>query len=109
MAAFDVDVAAAEEDVDGLADAIEQVVGRGVYGADAMELGADEEGRFAVQGFGVVTLALLLRAGDGRAGLAEAEGRGGSVLGHQKGPRVPKYSRGTADALPKVKPNPKSS
>ena len=83
-AALDVDVAAAEEDVDSVADAIEEVVRCGIGGADAVELRADEEGRFAVEGLGVVTLALLERAGDGRAGLAEAEGRGGGVLGHQK-------------------------
>jgi len=42
VAAVDEDLAAAEEDVDGLADAIEEVVRSGVDGADAIELGADE-------------------------------------------------------------------
>jgi hypothetical protein len=45
MAAVDEDVASVEEDVDGLADAIEQGV-RYRDGADAVELGADEEGAF---------------------------------------------------------------
>jgi hypothetical protein len=46
VTALDVDVSAVEEDIDGLADAIEQVVWSGVDGADALKLGADEEGAF---------------------------------------------------------------
>ena len=83
-AALDVDVTAAEEDVDGLADAVEQVAGRGVDGADAFEFGADEEGTFAVQGLGVVALTLLLRAGDGPARLKEVKAGGAGLLGHQR-------------------------
>lgn len=56
VAAFDVDVAAAEQDVDGLADAVEEVVRRGVDGADAVEFATDDVGAFFTH---EVTLTLL--------------------------------------------------
>lgn len=106
-AAFDVDVAAAEEDVDSLADAIEQIVGGGFDGAYAVEFGADEEGAFLTH---EVTLALLLgAAGNGGALLQEVKAGGAGVLGHPKDPRVPKYPRGSTCSSAKVKPNQESS
>jgi hypothetical protein len=56
VAALEVDVAAAQEDVDSLADAVEQVVWSGVYGMDALKFAADELGAFLAH---ELTLALL--------------------------------------------------
>ena len=82
-AALDEDVASVEEDVDGLADAIEQVVRYGL-GADAVELRADEAGAFLAH---ELALALLPSATvDGRPRLQDVEACGAGVLGHQ-GPR----------------------
>lgn len=103
-AAIDVDVAAAEEDVHGLANAVQEIIGRGVDGADALEFGLDEEGSFAVQGLGVVSLALLLGAGNGPAFLADVKTRGCGVLG--QGTLAPKYSRTRDVALTKLSRNP---
>jgi hypothetical protein len=85
LTALEVDVAAAEEDVDGLADAIEQIVGSGFDGADAVEFGADEIGTFAAHGAGEVALTLLLRAaGNGCTGLQEVKACGADLFGHQR-------------------------
>jgi hypothetical protein len=54
-AAVDEDVASVEEDVDGLADAIEKVV-RGGLGADSLELGADKVGAFLAHEFALALL-----------------------------------------------------
>jgi hypothetical protein len=56
VAALEVNVAAAQEDVDGLADAVEQVVRSGVDGMDALKFAADELGAFLAH---ELTLALL--------------------------------------------------
>ena len=101
VATVDVDVAAAEEDLHGLADAAQQVVGGGVDGADAVELGADEEGTFAVQGLGVVTLALLSGAGDGCTRLHEVEAGGAGLLGHPKDLASQSTPEVRREALPK--------
>jgi len=81
VAALEVDVAAAEEDVDGLADAVEQVVGRGIDGTDALELGADEMWAFVAH---EVTLTLFLgAAGYGSARLQDVEAGGAGLFGHR--------------------------
>ena len=83
VAAFDEDVASVEEDVDGLADSIEQIVRYGL-GADAVELRANEAGAFLAHEF---ALALLpCAAGKRCPRLQDVEARGAGVLGHQ-GPR----------------------
>ena len=83
VAALDEDVASVEENVDGLADAIEQVVRCGL-GADAFELRANDVGAFLAHEF---ALALLPRAaGDGSPRLQDVKACGAGVLGHQ-GPR----------------------
>ena len=75
LAALDVDMAAAEEHVDGQADAVEEAVGRVVgFRPDAVELALDEEGTLLVEGARIVELALLLRTTrDFRAELAEVK------------------------------------
>jgi len=82
VAALEVDVAAAEEDVDGLADAIEQVVGRGVDGADAVEFALDEVRAFVAH---EVTLTLFPRAaGNGSARLQDMKAGGAGLFGHRE-------------------------
>ena len=79
VAALEVDVAAAEENIDGLADAVEQVVRCG-DGADALELGADEVGAFLAH---EIALALLAGAAwDGCPRLQDVKARGAGMLGH---------------------------
>ena len=105
VAAFDVDVPSVEEDVDGLADAIEQVVGGGVDRANALEFGADEVRAFLTH---EVALALLpCAAGNGRPRLQDVKASGAGVLGHQ-GPR-PKVLQRFGVFSAKVKPNQESS
>jgi hypothetical protein len=89
VAALEVDVAAAQEDVDSLADAVEQVVWSGVYGMDALKFAADELGAFLAH---ELTLALLpWAAGDGCARLQDVKAGGAGLLGHQRTsrPKVP--------------------
>jgi hypothetical protein len=83
VAALDVDVASVEEDVDGLANTIEQVVRCG-FGANAVQFGANEAGAFLAH---ELALALLpCAAGKRFPRLQDVEARGAGVLGHQ-GPR----------------------
>jgi hypothetical protein len=88
-----VNLTAAEENVDRLADTLEEIVGRVLgFGLDAVELALDEEGTLAVEGAGEVAFALLLRAaGDFGAGLTEVKAGGAELLGHQTTPCSSRY------------------
>jgi hypothetical protein len=62
LTAFDVDVAAAEQDIERLEDAVEEAVRGRVDGANAVEFGPDEDRTFLAHGAFEVALAFLLRA-----------------------------------------------
>ena len=104
VAALDEDVASVEENVDGLADAIEQVVRCGL-GADAVELRANDVGAFLAHEFALAFLPGA--AGYGSPRLQDVKACGAGVLGHQ-GPR-PKVLQRFGMFLRQSEPNQESS
>lgn len=84
MAAIDVNVAAAEQDVDGLADAIQEAVRCGLDGSDAVQFFADELRACLPHNALEVAVALLLRAAcTFCAWPAEMKAGGAELLGHR--------------------------
>lgn len=86
MAAFHVHVTAAKQNVDGLEDAADEVVGRWQrLHPDAVQLALDKDRASPVERLSVVALALLCSTTrDECPLLAEVEARGAERLGHRK-------------------------
>ena len=84
MTPLNVDVPAAEQDVDSLTDAIEKAVWFGIYGVDAVKLFLDEMQIFLTHRAFEVALTLFLgTAGNSCARLAESKAGGAELLGHR--------------------------
>jgi uncharacterized membrane protein len=84
VAALNVDVAAAEQNIDGLADAVQKSVWGKFDGTDAIEFLFDEERTFVAHGALEVALTLLFgAAGNLCALLAQMKAGGAELLGHQ--------------------------
>lgn len=84
MAALDVDVATAEQNVDRLADAIQKAIRSKLYRADAIQFLFDEERSFMAHGALEIALTLFFgAAGNLCALLAQMKVGGTELLGHR--------------------------
>lgn len=84
MTALDVDIFAAEQNVNRLADAIQKTVRSRINGTDAIELFLDEEWTFVAHSAREIALALFFGATrDLCATLAETKVGGAELLGHR--------------------------
>jgi hypothetical protein len=84
VATLYVDIAAAEQNVDCLADAIQKTVWGKLDGADAIQFFLDEERSFVAHGALEIALTLFFgAAGNLRALLAQMKVGGAELLGHR--------------------------
>lgn len=84
MTALHVHIAAAEQNVDGLADAIQKAVRGGIDRADAIQFFFDEERTFVAHGALEVALTLFFGAARNLcAALTEMKVGGAELLGHR--------------------------